>query len=181
VTTGLHDLVDDRKLEAVVAHELGHIVHRDALVMTIAAVPGIRILHGLRYRYRQQRRSEDPSRPYLSVPAGVLLAIPAVPFAVIARVLSRLRERSADEGAARLTGAPAAVAAALVALSEDLAGARRVDVRAAAPSVLNILPLRPAHGIARLWATHPPLERRLAALERMEARLQSAKGRTSGR
>jgi heat shock protein HtpX len=111
----------------------------------------------------------------------VLLAIPGLPFALIARVLSRLREHAADAGAARMTGSPAAVAAALVALAEDLAGGRRVDLRAAAPSVLNILPLRPAHGIARLWATHPPLERRLAALERMEARLQSATGRTSGR
>jgi hypothetical protein len=93
----------------------------------------------------------------------VLLAIPAVPFALLARVLSRLRERAADAGAARLTGSPAAVAAALVALSEHLAQRRPVDLRAAAPAVLNILPLRPAHGIARLWATHPPLAARLRA------------------
>ena len=52
---------------------------------------------------------------------------------------------------------------------------RRTDLRAAVPAELNIVPLRPAHGIARLWATHPPLERRLAALERMEARLQAAR------
>jgi Zn-dependent protease with chaperone function len=54
-------------------------------------------------------------------------------------------------------------------------------VRAAAPAVLNILPLRPAHGIARLWATHPPLDARLAALHRMEARLQAPTARTSAR
>jgi heat shock protein HtpX len=49
----------------------------------------------------------------------------------------------------------------------------RTDLRAPAPAVLNILPPRPARGIARVWATHPPLKRRLAALERMEARLQA--------
>jgi heat shock protein HtpX len=171
VTTGLLDLLDDRKLEAVVAHELSHIAHHDALVMTIAALPGDWVLRGLRYTFRQERR-DDPFRAYASIPAGVLFAIPALPFALLARVLSRLRERAADAGAARLTGSPAAVAAALVALSEHVADRRPVDLRAAAPAVLNILPLRPANGIARLWATHPPLEARLAALTRMEARLQ---------
>jgi heat shock protein HtpX len=96
-------------------------------------------------------------------------------------VLSRVRERAADEGAARLTGSPAAVSAALVALSERLAKRRRTDLRAAVPAELNIVPLRPAHGIARLWATHPPLDARLAALERMEARLQRPTARTSAR
>ncbi len=168
VTTGLLDLLDDRELAAVVAHELGHIAHHDALVMTMAAAPGEWVLRGLRETWRTTRHDE-PVRAWLGAPFGVVFAIPALPFALLARVLSRFRERAADEAAARLTGSPAAVSAALVALSGDLA---RIDLRAAAPAVLNILPRRPAHGIARLWATHPPLERRLAALERMEARLQ---------
>jgi hypothetical protein len=67
------------------------------------------------------------------------------------------------------------VSAALVALSEDLARRRRTDLRAAVPAELNILPLQPARGVARLWATHPPLERRIAALARMEARRPAAR------
>src|SRR4051812_1536581 len=103
VTTGLLDLLDDRTLEAVVAHELSHIAHHDALVMTIAAAPGIWILGGLRYAFREERRRE-PFRAYASIPAGVGVAIPALPFALLARVLSRLRERAAVARAARLTG-----------------------------------------------------------------------------
>jgi heat shock protein HtpX len=149
-------------------------------MMTVAAAPGVWVLQGLRYAFREERRSE-PFRAYASIPFAALFAVPALPLALLARVLSRFREHAADAGAARLTGSPAAVSAALVALSDDLAGRRFTDLRAAAPAVLNILPLRPAHGIARLWATHPPLDARLAALDRMEAWLQSPTARTSAR
>jgi heat shock protein HtpX len=176
VTTGLLDALDGDELEAVLAHELSHIAHRDAIVMTIAAAPGIWVLRGVAYSWR-----EDRFRTVLCFPAWVLLGAFAVPSALIARVLSRVRERAADAGAARLTGSPAAVSAALVALSEDLGTRRATDLRATAPAVLNILPAKPAHGIARLWATHPPLDARLAALERMEARLQRPTARTSAR
>jgi Zn-dependent protease with chaperone function len=77
VTTGLLDLLDDRRLEAVVAHELSHIAHHDALVMTIAALPGDWVLRGLRQTFRRERR-DDPLRAYASIPVAVLLAIPAV-------------------------------------------------------------------------------------------------------
>jgi heat shock protein HtpX len=170
VTTGLLDALDGDELEAVLAHELSHIAQRDALVMTIAAAPGIWVLRGVTHAWREQ-----PFRALVGLPAWGMLAVVAAPFALLARLLSRVRERAADEGAARLTGSPAAVSAALVTLSEDLAKRRSTDLRAAAPAVLNILPLRPAHGVARLWATHPPLDARLEALARMEARLQAAR------
>jgi heat shock protein HtpX len=176
VTTGLLDALDADELEAVLAHELSHVAHRDALVMTIAAAPGIWVLRGVTHGWR-----DEPFRALFALPALALLAAVAAPFALVARVLSRVRERAADEGAARLTGSPAAVSAALVALSDRLAKRRRTDLRAAVPAELNIVPLRPAHGIARLWATHPPLDARLAALERMEARLQRPTARTSAR
>jgi heat shock protein HtpX len=168
VTTGLLDALDPDALEAVLAHELSHIAQRDALVMTIAAAPGIWVLRGVTQAWREQR-----VRWFLGLPFWALLAVVAAPFAVLARLLSRFRELAADAGAARLTGSPAAVSAALVTLSEDLAKRRSTDLRAAAPAVLNILPLRPSPGVARLWATHPPLDARLAALARMEARLQA--------
>jgi heat shock protein HtpX len=182
VTTGLLDALDDREPAAVVAHELSHIAQRDALVMTIAAAPGIWVLQGLGDLWRRGRHDE-PIRSLIAARVWLLFAMPALPFALLARVLSRFRELAADQGAARLTGSPAAVSAALVALSESLAKRRATDLRTPAPAVLNILPTRPARGVGRLWAAHPGLERRLAALERMEARLQrtSATARTSAR
>jgi heat shock protein HtpX len=172
VSTGLLAVVDDRELEAVLAHELSHIAQGDAVVMTLASAPGIWVIGGLRQAFRSERRS-DPIKAWLGLPMALLLGVMAAPWALIGSLLSRFRELTADEGAARLTGSPAAVSAALVALSDDLAGRRAQDLRAAvAPDVLNILPLRAAHGVGRAWATHPPLQRRLAALDRMEGRLQ---------
>jgi heat shock protein HtpX len=151
VTTGLLDLLDDRQLEAVFSHELSHILHRDALVMTVAAAPGIWVLRGLRAAFRDERQ-RDPFRAYASIPFGILFAIPALPLALLARILSRFR------------------------------GRRRTDLRAAVPGVLSIMPLKPSHGIARLWATHPPLEARLDALAgwRRGCR-RAARARTSAR
>ena len=88
------------------------------------------------------------------------------------RTVSRHRELGADRGAALITGSPAAMAAALARLSDGLHAIPGRDLRVA-EDVLHVVPAEPASGIARLWATHPPLEDRLWRLERLEARLQA--------
>lgn len=96
-----------------------------------------------------------------------------LPFALLARLLSRYRELAADAGAARLIGSPAALSSALTSLTDDLVTRRRRDLRAAATrDLLQILPARDPRGLRRLWATHPPLRRRLRALDRLESELQ---------
>jgi heat shock protein HtpX len=92
---------------------------------------------------------------------------------VAARLVSRHRELAADRGAATLTGSPAAVAATLRSLTDRLDSMRRLDLRLAADlEMLNFLPA--ASGRAEgIWATHPPLARRLAQLDRMERELQA--------
>lgn len=172
-TTALLDALDDRRLSAVLAHELSHIAHRDAWVMTVTAAPGIWVLRGIRVVWTKRR---DPLSGALAVvDLALFFGWIAVPFALLARLLSRQRELAADAGAARLTGSPATLAAALTALTGELSAARRPDLRvAAARDLLHVLPAREAHGVRRLWATHPPLRRRLRALDRLEGELQRA-------
>jgi Zn-dependent protease with chaperone function len=112
----------------------------------------------------------------LLVPHGwvVVMGPPALASAGLCRIVSRHRELAADRGAALLTGSPAALASALRRLSDGLHAIRDKDLRVVAASdVLHVVPARPAHGIARLWATHPLLDDRIRRLERLEARLQA--------
>jgi heat shock protein HtpX len=172
VTTGLLDRLGDAELDAVIAHELSHLGNRDAMLMTVLASPGVFVLRGMR------RTFEDPDTG-LRAKAGLIMFFvfigpPALVSAGLCRIVSRHRELAADRGAAVLTGSPAALASALRRLSDGLHAIPEKDLRVvAATDVLNIMPAKPARGIGRLWATHPPLEDRIRRLERLEARLQA--------
>ena len=172
VTTGMASLLPDAELEAVLAHELSHIGNRDAAVMTVLAAPGVFVLRGLRAAWNQPDSG-------LREKAGLVMfaclyAPPAVISAGLSRIVSRHRELAADRGAALMTGSPAALASALARLSDGLHAIPEKDLRvAAAGDVLHVVPARPAKGITRLWATHPPLEDRIEQLERLETRLQA--------
>ena len=173
VTTGMVELLDEAELQAVLAHELSHIGDRDAVVMTVLSAPGLRVLRSLHVTWRYA--SEQHWAIALSVAVlGPLLALPALLSVGVARIVSRHRELTADQGAALLTGSPAALASALTRLSNGLHAIPDKDLRVAAVSdVLHVVPAKPADGISRLWATHPPLEDRIRRLERLEARLQA--------
>jgi heat shock protein HtpX len=93
------------------------------------------------------------------------------------RIMSRYREFAADAGAVALTGSPAALASALTKVSEGLVAIPSRDLRAvAARDAFHLLPV--AESEHNLPATHPPLRARIERLERMEARLQSARPRS---
>jgi heat shock protein HtpX len=160
VTTGLVCECTATELEAVLAHELAHIANRDALVMTLVGPPSW-VLLGIREAVRE---SDEPFLRRVVGIAGIswIVAL-ALPGALAARLLSRHRELAADRGAALLTGSPAGVAAALRRLSDS---APVPDLRLA---LLFFVPRGPA--TSALWATHPPLERRLAQLDRLERSL----------
>jgi heat shock protein HtpX len=172
VTQALLDQLGDRELEAVLAHELSHIANRDAVLMTVLAAPGLYILRGMRTLWH------DPDsliRAKLAVIMfGSVLVVPALVSAGLARIVSRHRELAADRAAALLTGSPAAVTSALLQLSGELAVIPTRDLRGVvATDLLHIVPVRPQHGIRRLWATHPRLTTRVRELERWEERLQA--------
>jgi heat shock protein HtpX len=171
VTTTLVQRLSDDQLAAVLAHELTHIASGDARVMTFVAGPASWLVAGLRDMYEEGGRVM-----YAAIGLALLLLPVLLPAALTGRIASRHRELTADRGGALLTGSPTALATALLELSGRLDRIPRRDLRVAgAGDLFYILPTREAHGIRRLWATHPPIGRRVAQLERMEQTLHRAR------
>jgi heat shock protein HtpX len=165
LTQGLVDRLEPRELEAVIAHELAHLAHRDAIVMTVVGGPGAVLLGG---------GSMLAGRWIWPLQLGGLIAAAIGWVASLGtRALSRYREFAADAGAVALTGHPAVLASALMKVSDGVHALPTRDLRvAAARDAFHLLPVARER---RLTATHPSLKARIAKLERMEARLQSAR------
>ena len=170
VTEGLLALLSPSELEAVIGHELAHLVHRDAAVMTAVGGPGAVLLDG-------GRRSARGGW-WIGMFGGVV----AIGIGWLSRLgtqtLSRHRELAADSGSAALTGRPAALASALRRISGELRLIPQEDLRlAASRDVFHLLPVEtPEEGwVGLLTATHPPLAKRIERLERLERAMQSAR------
>jgi heat shock protein HtpX len=176
VTTGILHTLDAEELEAVLAHELSHVAHRDVLVMTVASSAGIAA--GLLMRFAQfggmSRSRNNSALPAVLVALVVSLVVYAVSFLLL-RLLSRYRELSADRAGAYLTLKPAALGSALQKISGEVAASPTRDLRAGAASALCIVPAL-SGGVGGLLATHPPLQQRLEQLARIQAEL----GRPTG-
>jgi heat shock protein HtpX len=176
LTSGLLARVNNSELEAVVGHELSHVAHGDAALMSVIAGPPTALLRGL------VRLWDFPDWGWrfaaILMLYGATVAPIALVMAFIGRVVSRHREFAADRGAAMLTGSPAALMSALVRISEDLADIPDEDLRAVAPrDPFHLLPVKARKGgvLGFFVGTHPPLSRRLEQLERMERSLQHAR------
>jgi heat shock protein HtpX len=177
VTTGILQTLDAEELEAVLAHELSHVAHRDVLVMTVASSAGIAA--GLLMRFAQfggmGRSRNSSSLPAVLIAVIVSLVVYAVSFLLL-RLLSRYRELSADRAGAYLTLKPGALARALQKISGEAAATPRRDLRAgSAASALCIVPAL-SGGLSGLVATHPPLQQRLEQLARIQAELSRPTG-----
>jgi heat shock protein HtpX len=191
VTTGILELMDDRELRGVLAHELSHVKNRDTLVGTIAATIGGAISFLAQMAQFQMffgggRDDEDGGGGF-----GALIAIILAPIAamIIQLAVSRGREYGADRSGAELTGDPEALASALLELDAaskrqpGLLGrvARRMPgggrsapapAPAANPAFAHLFIVNPLSGrqIAGLFSTHPPIEERVARLRSMGRR-----------
>lgn len=176
VTTGILHTLDAEELEAVLAHELSHVAHRDVLVMTVASSAGIAA--GLLMRFAQlggMRRGNGRTLPAVLAALLVSLVVYAVSFLLL-RLLSRYRELSADRAGAYLTLKPGALASALQKISGESAVTPTADLRSSgAASALCIVPAL-SGGLSGLMATHPPLPQRLEQLARIQAELSRPTG-----
>ena len=173
-TTGLMNRLDERELEAVMSHELSHVAHRDVTVMTIASVVGV--LAGFMTRamlFSGMGRNRDGNAAMVALMATVIaLVVYAVSF-LLTRLLSRYRELAADRAGAMLTGQPSVLASALTKISGEMARIPARDLRAAEPynAFFFVPALTGKMDLAALFASHPPLEKRLDQLAKISVEL----------
>jgi heat shock protein HtpX len=174
-TRGILELLPSAELEGVMAHELTHVINRDVMVMTLASffatlaslIAQFAFFFGGGYGNREEE--EDV---FLVVIVSTLVY--AISFLLL-RALSRYREFAADRGGAVLTGRPSALASALIRISGTMERVPSQDLRAAeGMSAFFIIPARTKKSLMNIFADHPPLEQRLAALARLESQLQGA-------
>jgi len=173
VTTGIMERLDNNELEAVLAHELTHVKNRDMMVMTIATFLSsmAQILVQWLPFFGGGSRDRDSGSNFI-VLFLVSLVVWIVSFILI-RTLSRYREFAADRGAAIMTGQPSHLVSALKKISgfrvptEDL---RKVE---GPVSALFITPAISGSSFMRLFSTHPTLEARIAALQKIEMELEA--------
>ena len=182
-TTGLIRRLDTEELEGVLAHELSHVAHRDVAVMTVASFLGV--LAGLITRFGLyagfyggfgDNRDGDDEGDNTALVLMAVVAVSAVVYALsflLTRALSRYRELSADRSGAMLTGRPSALASALTKVSGDIARIPTRDLRQAeAFNAFFFAPaLAPGFSLTSLFATHPPLDRRLEQLAGLSRQL----------
>jgi heat shock protein HtpX len=166
LTEGLLERLEAHELEAVIGHELAHVANRDAAVMTVVGGPGAALLGG---GLRLMRGGW-----WVAISGGLVAAAIGWVASLGTRALSRYREFAADAGSVALTGSAAALASALMKVSEGISAIPARDLRAvAAQDAFHLLPVaRRGEDRMRLPATHPSLEARIARLERLEQALQ---------
>jgi heat shock protein HtpX len=176
-TTGIMELLSPSELEGVMAHELTHVQNRDVMVMTIASffatVAAYIVQFGFFFGGGGMGSSDDDS-PSMAVVILVSVVVYVISFLLL-QALSRYREFAADRGAAVITGRPSALSAALMKISGSMERIPQRDLRASEElAAFYIFPPHAKQSLMNLFSTHPPLERRIAALSRLEAQLQGA-------
>jgi heat shock protein HtpX len=174
-TTGILDLLDEAELEAVLGHELTHVQNRDVMVMTIASFFAsiASFIVQIGFWFGGAFGNDEDSGPSWLVVIAVSAVVYMVSF-VLLQALSRYREFAADRGSAILTGRPSALISALLKISGGMQRIPQQDLRAASGELaaFYIFPPKAKQTVASLFSTHPPLEARIAALQRLEAQLQ---------
>ena len=175
-TTGIMNALKPHELEAVMAHELTHVKNRDVMIMTLASffatIAAMITQFGFFFGGGWGDSDED-SGPGFLVVLLVSVAVYIISFFLML-ALSRYREYAADRGSALITGRPSALASALVRISGEMQRVPDQDLRAAGKmNAFFIVPTSVKESVATLFMDHPPLEKRLAALQKLEAQLQA--------
>ena len=182
-TRGIMRRLEEPELEAVLAHELSHVAHRDVAVMTIASFLGM--VAGMITRFTLYAGmfggfgGDDRSGENAAVVELAIILVSAIVYAIsflLTMALSRYRELAADRSGAILIGRPSLLASALVKVTGEMARIPTRDLRAA--EHFNAFYFTPAlsngTSLSSLFSTHPPLQKRLDQLARLEAELNQA-------
>ncbi len=168
VTDSIQRLLTREELEAVVAHELAHVKNRDVLTMTIASFVSMLAFMVMRYAlffsYGGDRRDSGPI-----IVAWIVSVLVWIASMILINALSRYREYAADRGSAILTRRPRTLISALTKISgrmDYVPPEKRREVEGA--NAFFIIPALSGSTLMELFSTHPPLEKRIAALEQIE-------------
>jgi heat shock protein HtpX len=171
-TTGIMELLSPAELEGVMAHELTHVANRDVLVMTLAGFFATIAAYIVQFGFFfGGGHSDDDDNPSFMILLLVSIVVYVVSF-LLMQALSRYREFAADRGAAIITGRPSALASALQKISSGMHQIPQKDLRAAGELQAFFIFPAAKGSVAGLFATHPPMEKRIAALAKLEAQLQ---------
>jgi heat shock protein HtpX len=163
-TAGILELMTDQELEGVVAHELGHVLHRDILISSIAATLAGAIMFASRLGFFFGGR-DDRDREGGAIGALLMMILAPIAALLIQMAISRSREYDADAASAKYTGTPYELISGLQKLET---WSKRLPM-VATPSTAHMFIIKPASRswLRSLWSTHPSTEDRIRRLQEM--------------
>jgi len=164
-TVGILRLMDDREIEGVVAHELGHVLHRDILTSSVAATIAAAIMFLSRMAFFFGGSRDDEDRGGGMIGGLLMMILGPIAAVLIQMAISRTREYSADAAAAKYTGTPYELVSALQKLETY---SKRIPMEAS-PSTAHLFIIKPFTGqwFMQMFSTHPSTEDRIARLQAM--------------
>jgi len=175
VTQGILNVVDERELEGVLAHELSHVHNRDILIGAVAASIATAIMLLARMAmfgaiFGGGRDDNRDSGPFGAIAGLLLIVLAPIAAFMIQMAVSRSREAQADRSGAELLGDATPLANALIKID---AAARQTPAPNINPAVSHVFLQNPLRGqnVSKLFMSHPPLEERLAQLREMGAKV----------
>ena len=163
VTQGILELMNDQEVEGVIAHELGHVMHRDILISSIAATIAAALTSLAQMAFFLGGRHGDDEEGGMNPIAGLLMLMVApIAAGLIQMAISRTREYSADAAAAKYTGSPDGLISGL----RKLEGFSKRIPMEASPATAHMFIIKPftRQALASLFSTHPPTEKRIEHL-----------------
>ncbi|MGB6328078.1 MAG: zinc metalloprotease HtpX [Halarcobacter sp.] len=174
VTMGLYEMLNEKELEGVIAHELSHVKHYDILVGTIAAVfAGAIAMIANMMQFSAMfggNNRQGGNNPIVMILMAILLPLAA---SLIQMTVSRSREFMADEGAARMTGDASGLQSALSKLERYARNGNQIHN--ATEQTAHMFIINPFSGLkssfGSLFRTHPTTEDRIARLEELKSEL----------
>ncbi len=181
VTRGLMNRLNEKEIEAVLAHELTHVKNRDVMVLTWASIIVIMAGYLMQMLFWMSLfggfggRDRGGGGQAMAVMMLVYLGTIVIYFLaqILIMALSRYREYAADRGGAIITGAPMQLASALTKISNDMYRIPEKDMRQVEhANAFFIVPALKGSTVAALFSSHPPTEKRIARLREMQQSME---------